>query len=710
MSEIKIRIASPGVKIAVKSPQTGVDIGAPVARYVIEPYMTVEETEDGALFKVTAQGETTQATVYNGRKGPQGETGPQGATGPQGPQGDKGDTGSKGPQGIQGPPGLKGDKGDKGDKGEKGDKGDKGDTGATGPQGETGPQGPKGDTGAQGERGPQGEQGVQGETGPQGPKGDTGDTGPVGPEGPQGPQGPTGPAGTTTYSELTDQPSINNVTLIGNKTAADLGLGTYSKPSGGIPASDLAGTYAGAAVAGGAANKAVSLPTGKLDSTSTSTEMTATVPGITELRNGVFVWLTNGVVTSASGFTININNLGAKPVYSSQAAATRSTSIFNVNYTALLIYNEDRVEGGCWDYVYGYDTNTNTIGYQIRTNSMSLPMKSITYRYRLLFTSADGKGLVPANNSTSTNATSARTPCQDRINPLGRIVYYGTTASVAAGSRPNAAQLWQQYAFTIGYSFIKTLTAFKPVYLKCAPQTDGSAIIDSTTPIVQDLPSTADGKIYIFLGVAYSETQMELTLEHPVYEYRNGAVRQWTNAAKPTAAEVGAIPAPSNPNTTQELVYLNGAWVAADKVLIVNCTPTAQDFSGTMDKTWGEIYAAFQEGKRICFRLFLSLWEYFDCECNQRYQSGGDANLMFEATTVVSYNGVDMHVTMCTNGGSADDDTYFTVIIPLGYPTPADIGAIAADQGAANAGKFLVVGNDGAVVPVTMAAWQGGSY
>lgn len=46
--------------------------------------------------------------------------------------------------------------------------------------------------------------------------------------------------GTFDYDDLTDKPSINNVTLSGNKTAADLGLGTYSKPSGGIPASDLA--------------------------------------------------------------------------------------------------------------------------------------------------------------------------------------------------------------------------------------------------------------------------------------------------------------------------------------------------------------------------------------------------------------------------------------------------------------------------------------
>lgn len=300
------------------------------------------------------------------------------------------------------------------------------------------------------------------------------------------------------------------------------------------------------------------IPKGSLDSTSTSTAMTATVPGIDALFNGVCVWLTNGVVTSASGFTININGLGAKPVYQSQAAATRSTTVFNINYTALLIYNENRVSGGCWDYVYGYDSNTNTIGYQVRTNSLSLPMKSIVYRYRLLFTSADGKGFVPANNSTSTNATTARTVCQDKIDPFGMIVYYGTTASVAAGSRPNASYLWQQYTFTIGYSFVVTLTEWKPVYLKCAPQTDGSAIIDSTTPFVQTLPSTEDGKIYIFLGVAYSSTAMEMTLEHPVYWYKDGMIRPYTNASV-----TNPLPSVSASDNGKVLMVVNGAWAAA---------------------------------------------------------------------------------------------------------------------------------------------------
>ena len=68
----------------------------------------------------------------------------RGATGEKGDKGDKGDIGERGPQGIQGVQGPKGETGDKGETGAKGDKGDKGDTGSQGPQGL------KGDTGSAG--------------------------------------------------------------------------------------------------------------------------------------------------------------------------------------------------------------------------------------------------------------------------------------------------------------------------------------------------------------------------------------------------------------------------------------------------------------------------------------------------------------------------------------------------------------------------------
>lgn len=283
----------------------------------------------------------------------------------------------------------------------------------------------------------------------------------------------------------------------------------------------------------GDAYRASSIPFGKVDSTSTSKNFTATVNGVTELRDGVCVWLRNGKVTSANGYTININNLGAKPVYSSLASATRTTTVFNVDYTMLFIYNSTRVEGGCWDCVYGYDSNTNTTGYYLRTYTTSLPMSSKTYRYRLLFTSADGAHYVPANNSTSTNATATRTVCQEEIDPFGPIKYYGTTAAVSAGERPSTSYLWDQNSVTLGYSFNNTgealtLTSWKPIYIKCSPQASGSAIINSAEPYTQQLPSTEDGYIYIYLGIATSTTVVELVPHHPIYYFYNGKIQLWT--------------------------------------------------------------------------------------------------------------------------------------------------------------------------------------
>lgn len=290
------------------------------------------------------------------------------------------------------------------------------------------------------------------------------------------------------------------------------------------------------------AHKTASIPMGEVDSTSTSTVFTATVDGITELRDGVCMWLTNGVITSASGFTININNLGAKPVYSSMAVTNRITTVFKLEYTMLFVYNETRVSGGCWDCVYGYYADTNSIGYQIRHNSGTGKASAKTYRYRLLFT-GDEDTLVPANTATSTNATTLREVNQTPIDPFGPIYYWGTSGSINAGNPFVAASLWQQYAFNLGYSFNRTGAALtlsfpKAVYIKAAPTSNGKAIIDADTPYVQTLPSAEDGKIYIYLGQAYSETNVELDLHHPVYEYKDGKIRLYTGASSSGLTDV----------------------------------------------------------------------------------------------------------------------------------------------------------------------------
>lgn len=301
--------------------------------------------------------------------------------------------------------------------------------------------------------------------------------------------------------------------------------------------SDIPSTYAGSPSAGGPANKTLGIPFGNVDSTSTATELTATVDNFpTTLTDGVCAYIRNNVIASAANFTLNINGTGALPVYASNADATRVSTVFSAATTYLFIYNANRVAGGCWDIYYGYNSNDNTIGYNLRTNGVTAPLSGQLGRRRLLFTSPGGTSLVPANTSNSTSATAAKTVNQAKIDPFGPIWYYSTTTVLASGTTVGAAYLWHQYTdITLGYSFAEgaalTLTAGDPIYLKCAPQSDGSAIIDADTPYVQTLPSTEDGKIYIFLGYATAATTMVLYYWHPVYYYKDGAIRQWTNAA-----------------------------------------------------------------------------------------------------------------------------------------------------------------------------------
>ena len=302
--------------------------------------------------------------------------------------------------------------------------------------------------------------------------------------------------------------------------------------------------YAASPAVGGSATFANGIHYGRVDNTSTSTAFTATIPGITSYYDGLTVILYNGKVTSASGYTININGLGAYGTYNNMTlgneitptAPTRDTTIFNINYAMIFTYCSDIGGQGVtgWICYRGYDANTNTLGYQIRTNSIVRKVTDRTRYYRMLFSSADDTKWIPANTQYDNSATSAKTVNQRPINPFGEIVYLGSSTNYAADANMSATTIWQQYTFTLGYSFNRTgaaltLTTQKPVYVKCAPQIDGSAIMDSTEPIVQDLPTTADGKIYIWLGTAYSATNIELTIRHPVYYIgANGRKRIWT--------------------------------------------------------------------------------------------------------------------------------------------------------------------------------------
>ena len=134
---------------------------------------------------------------------------------------------------------------------------------------------------------------------------------------------------------------------------------------------------------------------------------------------------------------------------------------------------------------------------------------------------------------------------------------------------------------------------------------------------------------------------------------------------------------PTNPNLMQQyydttlskLILFDGTnWVDANEAanpFIVTLTPTAQDFSGTMDKTVAEINAAYEAGRKIVFRIYSSATEYVEVDCTMRgriitagdypsfngYVLDENLNLL-----IYAYTGVN---------ASASSNTYSTKIFQL---------------------------------------------
>lgn len=367
--------------------------------------------------------------------------------------------------------------------------------------------------------------------------------------------------GTETLLDLTEDTAV----------AADVAAGKSFHLASGARTTGTA-SYAGAPTNNGNANTANAILYGTVDSTSTATAYTATVAGLDQLVDGTCVMLHNGVVTSAAGFTVNINELGAKKCYNNMTNATQDTTIFNIAYTMMFVYAEDLDEGnGGWWIYRGYDGNTNTIGYQVRTNSGNKVAADTGYRYRLWFTSADGSKWVPANTSTSTSATGNRSLNTRAIDPFGPIVYRATNGTCNKDAGLGATGIWQQYTLSIGYSYMASgfsLSFPDSVYLKCTPNADGSATMNS---IVQALPTTKDGKIYIHLGTAYSATNMELQTEHPVYWHDGTGIRIWTGAEPSSGGATHSTVAVSIPTSawsgTTATVNVTGVTASNDVIV-----------------------------------------------------------------------------------------------------------------------------------------------
>ena len=118
--------------------------------------------------------------------------------------------------------------------------------------------------------------------------------------------------------------------------------------------------------------KARGLPTGTVNETAATTTLTITLDGITELYAGLAICIRMPFNNSASS-TLNVNNLGAKPIYYQNN--TTSKDMILANAYAMLVYDTTTASTGCWKILYSKDNNTDTLVAQnISTTNNTYPV------------------------------------------------------------------------------------------------------------------------------------------------------------------------------------------------------------------------------------------------------------------------------------------------------------------------------------------------
>lgn len=176
--------------------------------------------------------------------------------------------------------------------------------------------------------------------------------------------------------------------------------------------------------------------------------------------------------------------------------------------------------------IYGDADQPN---YQVRYYYACRKAHAALYRYQICLTRRD-HDLLPVNsvnNSTAANKTLTK----DSFDPFGEIFYWDYTGTVAAGGNVTDGYLKSHVVADLRYSFnISTsigLVARKPLYLMAVMSQDETATLVGNTPLTQTLPTSADGYIYIYLGMVCADSspyRIDLALDHPVYAFKGNRV------------------------------------------------------------------------------------------------------------------------------------------------------------------------------------------
>lgn len=299
--------------------------------------------------------------------------------------------------------------------------------------------------------------------------------------------------------------------------------------------------------------------------------------------SATYTTISSGATTNTTGAALTLTlkggaSTGQVPIWYGSGVG-RVTSHYAYGAHIPMVYRENVTLSGTYRVAKGWFIDAEY-------NSDNLYSRSFTGGF---FTGANGatsyglhmkdaNGRWTALVGTYSNTASNKACYAGGLEPH-EVLYDSTwyTNGRTAGDNVSVAgEMWSSYTCDFRFSSNvyansaagMALTPRKPVFLVGTMKSDGLFYLDTAKWWTQDLPTTADGKAYLYLGIAYSWYQLALSDAKPLYVHDGTRVVEWTQAqlasVKSTASEA-----------------LEEAEAAAAKVPSANSTATNIKMDGT---------------------------------------------------------------------------------------------------------------------------------
>lgn len=168
------------------------------------------------------------------------------------------------------------------------------------------------------------------------------------------------------------------------------------------------------------------------ETTATAT-LTATISNFpTAYADGIMIALRMPFNNSASS-TLNVNGLGAKPVYYGNNTTT-ATRWGVSGCMAFLVYETTTVSTGCWKAVYSYDSNTTTTVRQtLQTGNYNLPL--LMSYVQTSDTTGNRDGVSYRNNSIYANPSTGSVYATHLYKGTTEVVPVSFSRSLTSGTK-----------------------------------------------------------------------------------------------------------------------------------------------------------------------------------------------------------------------------------------------------------------------------------